>query len=364
MKNVITFLLVTTLSISLCACGSKEQPETYESVAASLESQAVQDEGDMSVLKEEKEEKEEPVQSLSESDKEDFKVIPTAEPVEENVEEPLYVVPEGYSYITKDNVTYEAGETLHEIDYEARLIGEDYIYEYVLYWESDDIEPPSGWKVSVVDKSRSSYPDIEAQMGIPVVSLEETFRDCKKLAQAPAIPDTVRTMKSAFGGCESLTKFEDFPPNVENISYTFKNCIKLTDVGSIPEGVTLMGSTFSYCTSLKKAPALPSTLTTMYSVFSQCSALEEAPVIPESVEIMGTVFVGCKALKTAPVIPKNVVEMNGVFANCTSLTGDVIVHANPKSYADCFYEIDFTKQNLTLSGDSLMLEALSQESGK
>ena len=290
MKKFTTFLLIATLSISLCACGSKKQLEAYESTVTTLESQVAQYENDMSALKEENGEYE---KSLAQADKENAELAKQLEELQSQLdasqlqlnevqsenerltaenerldaivnpkvkevvlEGQMYTVPEGYSFVTKDNVTYKAGEQIYgsQIQYGDRLIGKDYIYQYTNCMESDYKELAKGWKVAVVDKNRSSYPDIEGQMDIPVVSLMSTFSACRKLTQAPAIPDTVRTMRSTFWGCENLTKFGDFPPNVVNLESTFGDCVKLTEVGDIPEGVTRLGETFSGCTSLKSAP--------------------------------------------------------------------------------------------------------------
>jgi len=74
-------------------------------------------------------------------------------------------------------------------------------------------------------------------------------------------------------------------------------------------------------------------------------------------------FYNCTSLKEAPVIPSSVWTMSETFSGCTSLTGTLVIHAKPTHYDDCFSGVDFSKQNLTLSGSSSKLEEL-RKTGK
>lgn len=63
-----------------------------------------------------------------------------------------------------------------------------------------------GWKVSVNDKNKARYPSLFGMLyGKPVVSMNETFKDCEFLTQAPAVPSGVKDLTSTFEGCSSLT---------------------------------------------------------------------------------------------------------------------------------------------------------------
>lgn len=73
----------------------------------------------------------------------------------------------------------------------------DYIYTY--------ISGSGGWRVAVKDKTKAQYsPLCETVFGAPVVSLNETFKNCSALTLAPAIPQTVKDMNSTFMGCTLL----------------------------------------------------------------------------------------------------------------------------------------------------------------
>ena len=93
----------------------------------------------------------------------------------------------------------------------------------------------------------------------------------------------------------------------------------------------------------------------MSETFYGCKKLKIAPEIPNTVTSMKMTFYGCTSLTTAPVIPNSVINMFQTFYGCTSLTGEVTINANPVGYDNCFSEVDFEKQNLTLKGDSTML---------
>ena len=99
----------------------------------------------------------------------------------------------------------------------------------------------------------------------------------------------------------------------------------------------------------------------MEAMFVDCVSLENAPVIPSKVTNLSAVFNNCRSLKKAPVIPKNVKNMNHTFMGCISLSGTIEINANPDEYEKCFADIDFEKQNITLSGSSDMLEKLKTQ---
>ena len=64
------------------------------------------------------------------------------------------------------------------------------------------------------------------------------------------------------------------------------------------------------------------------------------------------------SIVTAPVIPSSITSMNECFAQCFDLTGTITINANPTSYYGCFDRVDFKAQNITLAGDSTMLDEI------
>ena len=371
MKKFLTLFLTFLLTLSICACGNKEQLAAYESTIASLESDAIAYQEEIDSLKKQIEEYENEIASLEEN----LSSLQTEEVTIEEVEEPasntdiwgnripvqangVYTVPAGCSYITCDNVTYNEGDSLQgsQIQEGDRLFTDVYVYEYILY----DNAYSYGWQVSTINKSSETYPDIENYMDIPVLSLLSAFQDCENLTTVPTIPDTVVNMSCAFSQCDNLKEVTYLPPNLVDMTSTFWECSSLESVPDIPEGVKTLWAAFHGCKSLKNAPKLPSSVETLYDTFYGCTALETAPAIPENVTDIQGMFYGCTALKTAPVIPMNVTCMLYTFTNCKSLTGEIIINANPSQYNDFFQGVNLNNQGITLSGDSLMLDALAE----
>ena len=48
--------------------------------------------------------------------------------------------------------------------------------------------------------------------------------------------------------------------------------------------------------------------------------------------------------------------MDATFQYCFALTGEIVIHANPQSYAWCFF---YTSLPITLKGDSASLAKLA-----
>ena len=101
----------------------------------------------------------------------------------------------------------------------------------------------------------------------------------------------------------------------------------------------------------------------MQGTFSGCANLITAPVIPSNVTDVTNAFYNCTSLTTAPVIHSGITKMTNVFNRCTSLTGTVEINANPSQYDHPFYGVDFAAQNLTLTGESTMLDEIGAEDG-
>ena len=218
----------------------------------------------------------------------------------------------------------------------------DYTYNFEEY--------QGGYSVRVKDKTLTEYGEILPSIyGIPVVSMDSTFKDCNNMIKSPQIPDSVTDLQMSYWRCTKLVEAPEIPDGVTDMNYTFDKCIilrkapkipntvtdmsyafayceKLTEVPEIPNGVTSMTGTFNGCTSLIKAPNIPDTVVDIANTFQGCTNLEQAPEkIPETVENMWDTFYGCSKLKEIPRIPSRVTKMMSAFKDCTSLSGKVVI---------------------------------------
>ena len=211
-----------------------------------------------------------------------------------------------------------------------------------------------------------------------VTNLNNTFSGCSSLTTAPVIPQSVTSMSDTFTKCSSLYTyvgasigtvngdFRNFviPSKITSLYRTFAYCTSLKFSPTIPNNITKMEYTFQGCTSLIDAglPTIPSNVTTISGIFQYCTSLVNAGNfnIPSSVKKISACFDGCTSLQTAPTIPSTVTEMMFVFRNCNSLTGVVEINCNLSgTYASGWYNfqnVDFSKQNLTLTGTSTLLD--------
>ena len=127
----------------------------------------------------------------------------------------------------------------------------------------------------------------------------------------------------------------------------------------IPEGVTDMAWCFNACSALTSAPELPDAVQKLTSTFRDCVSLTEAPQIPAGVTRLSSMFEGCTNLSKVNVtIPESVEEMDRMFYSCANLSGTVTINAEPIKYTHCFYWVDFSTQDLTLTGSSSLLRAI------
>ena len=151
-------------------------------------------------------------------------------------------------------------------------------------------------------------------------SMNNSFKQCRKLVEAPTIPNGVTSMNNAFDGCSVLTTAPTIPNGVTSMNGTFNTCSALTTVPNIPDSVINLGWAFQHCSSLTTVPTIPNSVTIMNNTFNGCSSLTTVPNIPDSVTNMNSTFQGCSALTTAPTIPEGVTNMNSTFNGCSSLT--------------------------------------------
>ncbi len=249
-------------------------------------------------------------------------------------------IPEGGSYVLADGTRLEAGSPFPA----APSVGDiyrygDYEYRYGQHkGESQKWEATDGhWGVYVRDTEKTNYGQIlDEILGKPITSVCGTFRKCQQMTSAPAIPATVT-----------------------NMSHTFYECSALVTAPQIPEGVTDMAWCFNACSALTSAPELPDAVQKLTSTFRDCVSLTEAPQIPAGVTRLSSMFEGCTNLSKVNVtIPESVEEMDRMFYSCANLSGTVTINAEPIKYTHCFYWVDFSKQDLTLTGSSSLLRAI------
>ena len=206
------------------------------------------------------------------------------------------------------------------------------------------------YKVSVKDKTLSKYGDVLENIdGIPIVSLEDTFSQCKNLVEAPKIPENIKILRSTFSQCTNLAQAPEIPDGVTDMSYAFSACGKITQAPEIPASVTRMYGTFRYtglvkapvipenvidishiyvhCKQLIEVPDIPKGVRDMSYAFWECTNLEKAPKIQEGTENVRSAFADCTNLIQAPEIPSSAKYINNVFGNCPKLTGTIKINS-------------------------------------
>lgn len=283
---------------------------------------------------------------------------PTKEPVTEVVVgKSITTVEDGCTYyVAETDTTLEAGAEIPAPSVGDKYETPDYKYSYGFERGGKKI---SEWNVKVKDKTKESYGEILYSIaGNKLTNMYETFYECTNLLESPAIPSGVISLYNTYYKCEKMTVAPKIPNDVTDLWGTFSNCKSLTEAPEIPNGVTRMDRTFCACKSLTTAPVIPDSVDDMTETFYACSNLVNAPVIPENVTNMEGTFSDCTSLTTAPVIPEKVDNMKSTFVNCTSLTGTIEINASPYDYKYCFKTVNFTEQNLTLTGSSEKLEDL------
>ncbi len=289
----------------------------------------------------------------------------------------VYVVPIGGTYyVGATGEVLEEGTTIPEAGENDELRYGDYIYKYINRGENNEYL----WAVEIKDGLRSATslgPIVETIGGEAIKSLTGTFFgytnlieapklpegtvylasafwDCSSLVNAPDIPEGVEDLGHIFEGCSSLQEAPKIPTTAKDMMFAFAECCSLKKMPEIPYGVTNMAYAFSNCSSLVEVTEIPESVVYLVDTFFKCTSLVEAPEIPEGVENIGGIFYGCSSLIKAPVIPSSVINMSLAFGQCTSLTGTIVINANGSEFycEQCFQDIDFDAQGLTLEGDS------------
>ncbi|MBQ8627348.1 MAG: leucine-rich repeat protein [Agathobacter sp.] len=261
------------------------------------------------------------------------------------------IIPEGGQYTTADGTVLNAGDYFPEVVTAGDVYDYgNYQYSYQRYyhvhaktWMSGASLgiSISGWGVYCKNNVESPGQILESINNKPITSMVYTFYNCRSLIDAPKIPNDVVQMQSTFSGCQNLV-----------------------NAPIIPNGISHLTNTFSGCSSLINAPIIPNSVTSMDGTFSGCTSLVNAPSLPNGISNINRVFYNCTSLINAPIIPNNITSMQCTFSNCTNLSGVIEINANPNrtnssdDYMEFFKNVDFESQNITLTGESTMLDEI------
>ena len=164
-----------------------------------------------------------------------------------------------------------------------------------------------------------------------IITMFDTFLDCKSITLAPTIPSSVVNLVQTFWGCSSLLYAPDIPENVTEMTYAFNQCTSLKAMPNMSNAnnlTTIMGA-FKNCSSMVEMTTIPNSVMYMNYTFWGCESIVDASsiIIPTGVEMLEQTFYGCTSLTTAPtIIPDNVLYLYSTFYNCKSLTGTITIY--------------------------------------
>ena len=198
---------------------------------------------------------------------------------------------------------------------EDQFLYKDYRYTYH--------KSINGWHVEAMLKTQQYYCEIlEEIAGRPVLSMNETFKDCTVLVESPKIPSAVNDMRGTFSGCCALKKAE-IGHNVLDISRCFEKCSLLETAPEIPLGVRSINSAFAFCSNLYQTPDLSEHIEIIFmdNAFEGCIGLTKGPDIYKCMYLksMKETFKGCINMEHASALPRTVENACGTFQDCTSL---------------------------------------------
>ena len=326
------------------------------------------------------------------------------------------IIPEGGVYYVKcnyqnrkigqyDNCAQKlvAGDYFPELSWGDVFVYGDYEYQYHYYcssggWLNNTAgrENSDGWGVVAIDKTKSHYGTILSYINNrPVMNMSMTFYSCKNMTispqipetvlnidyayaltsitHAPNIPDSVTVSTSAFAGCDKLEIGPKYvSKNLTNTSAMFRSCknLKIAPDFSHCDKLTNMHTTYYGCKNLityhgnKNGNgnfsnyALPINLSIASELFAYCEKITHAPQLPNKVTNISGMFVYNISLQSATIVPSSVTNMQAAFNDCVKLNGIVVINSTPTKYENCFTNINFANQNLTLMGSSTILDTI------
>ena len=162
-------------------------------------------------------------------------------------------------------------------------------------------------------------PPVISNISTTGLKLNEMFKGCTNMVEAPALPQRIARFDYMFQGCSSMTT----PPVLTNtyfdyryVSNAFENS-GITTAPVIPYGFTNLDAFFAGCTNLVYAPILPASLISISSCFDGCTALTNPPSIPSSVTDVSFAFRNCTSLSYKPIIPSGATYTDYVFDGVT-----------------------------------------------
>ena len=193
-----------------------------------------------------------------------------------------------------------AGANIDFVINYADGIRDGYVYEegdYVYTYSKAD----GGWSVrlneNVVDKHQTFYGEIlESIKGEPIVNMCRTFDGCRKMIEAPEIPNGVINIEEAFNGCTSLTSAPIIPNSVTIIGdRAFANCENLVSIVIPNSVIEIKDFAFVNCQSLTNIE-IPDNVTKIgHRAFGDCSSLTSI-IIPAKTEVSNRSFDNCTNL--------------------------------------------------------------------
>ena len=219
----------------------------------------------------------------------------------------------------------------------------------------------------IIDASRLVLPATKLSAGCYF----QMFKDCTRLASAPALPATELTeycYQEMFSGCTSLKSIPYLPATTLASSCyqsMFSGCTSLKSVHELTAtklANNCYESMFSGCTSLEMMGYLPATTLAngcYNSMFKGCTSLTTPPsfgfetlsLTPPSLgeKSCASMFEGCTNLTSAPKLPFDNLGnwcYSAMFRGCTSLTTAPVLSATTLAKWCYSYMFDGCK-NLT-----------------
>lgn len=182
----------------------------------------------------------------------------------------------------------------------------------------------------ILQANRLKYIDLSATQLPDGINMEGAF--FKELSGAKVIPNLIKAPKLP----ASVTAAND------SLSCIFSTCTNLAEAPEIPEGVKSLNAAFQWCYSLTTAPEIPDSAEILSGCFDHGSGTSSLT--------HGSVASPLTAGRTAITIPDGVTNMFKCFNNCTALQDvDIIVKGTSVTdWTKAFQGIDSATQHVTV----------------